>query len=168
MSKNTPSRVSRCTESTVSPTAVSCLGNSALSSRPTIRRTISSGVMSAIRASCTTAPSRITVTVSQIVKTSSRRCEMNRIAAPLLAQRAHDLEQPLDLRARERGGRLVHDQHARVEAQRLGDLDDLLVGDRQAAHRALGVEPHAEPVEQLLDAACIARRSIRLSEPSGW
>ena len=38
--------------------------------------------MSAIRASCTTAPSRITVTVSQIVKTSSRRCEMNSTAAP--------------------------------------------------------------------------------------
>ena len=70
----------------------------------------------------------------------------------LLAQRPHDVEQPLDLGARKRGGRLVHDQHARVEAERLRDLHDLLVGDRQAADRALGVEPHAEAVEQVLDA----------------
>ena len=43
---------------------------------------MSSGVMSAIGASCTTAPSRITVTVSQTAKISSRRCEMNSTAAP--------------------------------------------------------------------------------------
>ena len=81
-SKNTPSRVSRWTASTGAPISASCLGNSVPSSRPTIRRTMSSGVISAIGASCTTAPSRITVTVSQIAKTSSSRCEMNSTAAP--------------------------------------------------------------------------------------
>ena len=93
---------------------------------------------------------------------------MNRIAGAVLAQRPHDGEQALDLGPRERGGRLVHDQHARVEAQRLGDLDDLLVGDREAADGAVGVELDAEAVEQALDLACIARRSIRLKPPSGW
>ena len=150
-SKNTPSRVRRWTSAPARRSAASCLGNSAPSSRPTMRRTISSGVMSAIGASCTTAPSRITVTVSQIAKTSSRRCEMNSTAAPCSRSVRTTREQPLDLAARQRGGRLVHDQHARVEAQRLGDLDDLLVGDRQAAHRPVGVEPDAQAVEQPLD-----------------
>ena len=163
-SKNTPSRVRRLTSRTVSPTCASCFGNSAERSRPTMRRTISSVVMSAVRASWTTAPSRMTVTVSQIANTSSRRCEMNRTAAPCSCSAAHDREQPRDLGPRQRRGRLVHDQHARVEAQRLGDLDDLLVGDREPAHGALGIEADAEAVEQRLDlAAACAPRSIRLS-----
>jgi hypothetical protein len=70
-----------------------------------------------------------------------------------VAQRAHDAEQPLDLGPGERRGRLVHDQHPRVERQRLGDLDDLLVGDREAADGARGVEPDAEAVELLLHLA---------------
>ena len=70
-----------------------------------------------------------------------------------LAQRAHDAEQPLDLEPGERRGGLVHDQHARVEAERLGDLDQLLVGDREAAHGLLGVELDAETVHQLLHRA---------------
>ena len=37
--------------------------------------------------------------------------------------------------------------------QRLGDLDDLLVGDREAAHRLLGVELDAEAVHQVLHRA---------------
>ena len=94
---------------------------------------------------------------------------MNSTAAPRSCSVAHDAEQALDLVPGQRRGRLVHDQHARVEAQRLGDLDDLLVGDREAAHRLLGVERDAEAVEQLLDAGRAARaRSIRRSEPSGW
>ena len=32
-----------------------------------------------------------------------------------------------------------------------GDLDDLLIGDREAAHRPLGIQPDAEAVEQFLD-----------------
>ena len=87
----------------------------------------------------------------------------------VLLQRPHDGEQPRDLGPRERGGRLVHDQHARVEAQRLGDLDDLLVGDREPAHGALGIEADAEAVEQALDLAAASRpRSIRLRPRSGW
>jgi hypothetical protein len=49
-----------------------------------------------------------------------------------------------------RRGGLVHDQHPRVGAERLGDLDDLLIGDRQPAGGARRVDAHAEPGEQLL------------------
>jgi len=38
-------------------------------------------------------------------------------------------EQPLDLSLGQRGRGLVHDHHARVDGQRLGDLDALLRGD---------------------------------------
>ena len=53
----------------------------------------------------------------------------------LLAQPAHDGEDLLHLAPVERGGRLVEDQHPRLAAQRLGDLDQLPVGQREVAHR---------------------------------
>ena len=59
----TPSRVSRETSSTFSPTVASSFGYSVESSRPTIRRTRSSVVISAVVPSWVTAPSRRTVTV---------------------------------------------------------------------------------------------------------
>ena len=49
----------------------------------------------------------------------------------LTGQLAHDLEQDLRLALGQRGGRLVEDQHAAVERQRLGDLDQLLLRDRE-------------------------------------
>ena len=74
------------------------------------------------------------------------RDEEHRVAAR--AQRLDDAEQPLDLGRRERRGRLVHHDHARVRRQRLGDLDQLLVGDREPAREPVRVEPDAELVEQ--------------------
>src|SRR3954466_207617 len=53
---------------------------------------------------------------------------------PVLAQLAHDREELVDLLGGEHGRRLVHDQHARVQAQRLGDLDHLEPGDAQFTH----------------------------------
>ena len=44
-----------------------------------------------------------------------------------------------------------------VERQRLGDLDQLLLADAQAATRASRVELDAEPVEQRCAAATHAR-----------
>ncbi len=44
---------------------------------------------------------------------------------------ADDLEQHLDLGGAERRGRLVHDEDARVDRQRAGDLDDLLLAEAQ-------------------------------------
>ena len=40
----------------------------------------------------------------------------------------------------ERGGRLVHDQHAGVEGDRLRDVDELLLADAQLADRPARVE----------------------------
>ena len=61
---------------------VAASGTAASSSRPTMRRTSSSVVMSSVSPSWVTSPSRRTVTVSQIVKISSRRWEMKSTAAP--------------------------------------------------------------------------------------
>src|SRR4051794_8675211 len=81
-SVKTPSRVRRETFSTGAPISASVFGNSASSSRPTIFLTSSSLVSSFAGPSWVTWPSRSTVTVEQIAKTSSRRCEMKRTAAP--------------------------------------------------------------------------------------
>ena len=65
-------------------------------------------------------------------------------------QSADDREQPLHLVGGERRGRLVEDQHARLDRQRLGDLDQLLVGHRQAADRRADVELDVQLLEQRL------------------
>ncbi len=70
--------------------------------------------------------------------------------AALVAKAPRDGEQPVDLDARQRGRRLIHDQHASVERDRLRDLDDLLVGDREALGRTVGIDAHAEPEEERL------------------
>ena len=49
-------------------------------------------------------------------------------------------------------GRLVHDDDARVERQRLGDLHHLPLRDRQIGDRRVGREVDAEPVQQRRDA----------------
>ena len=69
------------------------------------------------------------------------------------AQAADDREQPLDLVGRERRGRLVEDEHARLDRERLGDLDQLLVRHRQAADRRADVEADVELLEQRLGLA---------------
>ena len=147
-SVNTPSLVRRSTCSTALPRSARSLGKSASMSRPTIARMIDAVVSSSIGFVRTCRPSRMTVTRWQSAKISSRRCDTNSTAAPCVAQRARDAEEPLDLGARQRRGRLVHDDHARVPGERLCDLDELLVGDGQPARRAVGIHPHAEPVEE--------------------
>ena len=71
----------------------------------------------------------------------------------LVAEVADELEELGDLVRRERRGRLVHDQDADVERDRLGDLDRLLRGERQPARRAPHVERHAEFGEDRLGLA---------------
>ena len=66
------------------------------------------------------------------------------------AQLGDHPEQRLDLVAAERGGRLVHHDHPRVEADGAGDLQQLQLGDRQRARRAADVEVQAERVEARL------------------
>ena len=63
-------------------------------------------------------------------------------ALPL--QVADKLEQLLNLMGGERRRRLVHDQDANVERNRLGDFDRLLGGQRQSARRISHVQRDAE------------------------
>ncbi len=83
--------------------------------------------------------------------------------ATLVAQAAGDREQPLDLDAAQGCGRLVHDQQGRVERDGLRDLDDLLVGDGEAARRATGVDRDAQPLEEALGLG-VHRRPV---DPAG-
>ena len=92
-------------------------------------------------------PSRMTVTRWQIAKTSSSRCEMKSTALPRARSVSTMPNSRSTSRRRQRGGRLVHDDHPRVRRQRLRDLDELLVGDREPASQPVGVEPHAELLE---------------------
>ena len=85
------------------------------------------------------------------------RDEENRDVA--FAQRPHDRKEALDFGQRKRGRRFVHDQHVRIERQRLGNLDHLLVRDRQAAHEPLGAQVHAERREQAHRLRDSSRRS---------
>ena len=61
---------------------------------------------------------------------------------PLIAQAAEQGVQPGDLLDAQRGGGLVEDDHGRVGRQRLGDLDQLLVGDGERPHLRRAVEAH--------------------------
>ena len=62
------------------------------------------------------------------------------IEMPCAGELAHDLEQDLRLALGQRGGRLVEDQHPAIQRQRLGDLDQLLLRDRERAHRRGGID----------------------------
>ena len=70
------------------------------------------------------------------------------IVTPSALSLAHEIEQTAGVDAVERGGRLVHDQDAGVDRQRLGDFDDLLVGDRKVAGQRIGRDRRAEPPQQ--------------------
>ena len=143
------------TSSSTSPTGVSTFGNS-VTARPTMWRMRSAVVSVARRRRDDVLPSRNTVARSHSSKTSSRRWLTNSTATPRSRSLADDREQPLDLVGRQRRRRLVEDQDPRLDRQRLGDLDQLLVGHRQAADRRPDVEPDVE----LRRTASRARRRI--------
>ena len=65
--------------------------------------------------------------------------------------RAQRPEERLGLLRREHGGRLVHDQHARVAIERLQDLDPLLLADRELPDLRLRVHGEAVLLAQLVD-----------------
>ncbi len=60
------------------------------------------------------------------------------------------LEKRLRLMRREARGRLVHDEESRFERQRLGDLDQLLLAERQVLHRGIRREVRRQSIQQLL------------------
>ena len=47
------------------------------------------------------------------------------------------------------GRRFVHDQQVRLGGNRLGDLDQLLLGDRKRANDGIGIHGDAQPIEDL-------------------
>src|SRR6266508_5468630 len=62
----------------------------------------------------------------------------------------NDAVEALDLAGPERCGRLVEDQQADVaDRDRLRDLDELLLGHRQVADGAIGIDRDLEAVERL-------------------
>ena len=98
-------------------------------------------------------PSRNTVTLVGDLEDFLHAVADEEDGDALVAQVADQLEQLRDLVGRQRGGRLVHDQDADIERDRLGDLDRLLRGKRQAARRAAHVEGDAELGEDRLGVA---------------
>ncbi len=60
-----------------------------------------------------------------------------------------DFEEALDLSLAQRGGRLVHDEDPRVRADRLGDLDQLLLGHAESLDEPIGVDVCADPRQQI-------------------
>ena len=76
------------------------------------------------------------------------------MATPRAVRLRDDAVEQLDLVVGEGRGRLVHLDDPGVEADRLGDLDDLLLGDRERADPLAGPDAgDAEPGEQLLGVA---------------
>ena len=81
---------------------------------------------------------------------------------------AHDLEQRVALRGRQRRGRLVHDEDACIERQCPGDLDELLLADAQAGNPGVRRDRYAEACQQLArPLSTIRRRSISTPPISG-
>src|SRR3954447_7575267 len=62
----------------------------------------------------------------------------------------HDLEQRLAFRRRQCRSRLVHDEDAGTERQRLGDFHQLLLADAQFGDSAFWSDLHAEALKQTL------------------
>lgn len=94
------------------------------------------------------APSRRVVTRRRDLEDLLKAVRYEQHRGALFAQGTDDPEETGHLAAGEGGGRLVHDQDAGVEGERLGDLDDLLVGDGQSACGAVGVEFDTEALHQ--------------------
>ncbi len=63
---------------------------------------------------------------------------------------SNDPEQDPDFLCAERGSRLIHHQNPHLTGQRLRDLDDLLLAERQLANQSGGVDGVLQSLQQLL------------------
>ena len=118
------------------------------SRRPTIAAIMRSRSISSIGAVTTLRPSRSTVTRSASARDLVEPVRDVDDADAVGRELPDDAEEPRAFRRRQRRGRLVHDEDARVERQRLGDLDELLLADAQPGDPRLRVELDPEPLEQ--------------------
>ena len=73
----------------------------------------------------------------------------------------HLAEQAPDLVGRQRGRRLVHDQHPDVTGHRLGDLDGLLTGDRELGCHRPRIDVDLEVARISPARACMSRQWTR-------
>ena len=64
-----------------------------------------------------------------------------------IAQLADDVEERLHLGFAQCRGRLVHDEHAHVTRDRLGNLDHLLLGNGERAHQRSRPQVHAHAIQ---------------------
>ncbi len=62
-------------------------------------------------------------------------------------QLEREREESIDLVPRERGGRFVHDDEARVVGDGAADRDELALGDREVAQAGRRVKRHADPLQ---------------------
>ena len=99
--------------------------------RPTIRLTTSSILVSPIRRSATLRPSYMTWMRSQTRNRSCRRWVIRMTLTPRGADGADQVQHRLDLGHRKRRGRLVHDQHGRLERGGAADGDRLALAAGQ-------------------------------------
>src|SRR5262249_12326044 len=83
------------------------------------------------------------------------------------AQLAYDAEEILDFAGRERSSWLIHHQQARFHRERLGNLGQLLVGDREAAHGRARVEVRVKTPQQRVRFA-IHQSPIDTPERAKW
>ena len=107
---------------------------SSASISPTIMRTTSSVVSSAVGRVATCRPLRSTVTMSVSSITSLKMWLTNRMVVPS-PQGAKDLEEGFHLTRREGRRRLVQNEEAALLGEGLDDAGQLLLGDAQLAHR---------------------------------
>ncbi|MGY4425581.1 hypothetical protein ACVWY2_008030 [Bradyrhizobium sp. JR6.1] len=77
------------------------------------------------------------------------------------------LQQPLRLRNRQAGGRLVHDDHAGIDRERLGDLHHLTLRDRQIVDQCVRCEIGAQPLQQRRHAGAHLRVVHQLQRAAG-
>ena len=73
-------------------------------------------------------------------------------ADPVGPELLQEVEQHHGFVGGERGGRLVEQQHLGAERERLGDLDELHLGDAEPRHRHAGIDVEAQHVEPVLRA----------------
>ena len=77
---------------------------------------------------------------------------------------ADDAKQVFDFGVVQRGGGLVHDEHARIERQGLGDFHHLLPGDRQIADQSSRVQVQMQAFEYR---AGVPLHFLRVDEHAG-
>ncbi len=157
ISFSTFSRLRLRTDSTTSPIGrVSAMVSR--TSRPTIMRMTLSWSSSQIGRVPTSSPSRNTVTRSATRKPLPASARRRRCRGPWSSGLSPQ-QRGGRSRRRKRCRRLVHDEHLGILGNRAGDLDELLVGRRQASGRGGRVEMRRDAGERIERARCFCRQT---------